>query len=130
MPRVDGRIARQLTACGLVAAALSGLSRPAGAVEEETVGWWIYAGSIRSTLLTRFIGPEDPTPASTAIAQAGRGCGLPARFDAGDAFAAPPGDAPVVFGPFLSRPALAASLACIRRYVPTAFVAQARAPAR
>ena len=68
--------------------------------------------------------------ACRAIAQAGRGCGLPARFDAGDAFAAPPGDAPVVFGPFLSRPALAASLACIRRYVPTAFVAQSRAPAR
>ena len=68
MPRVNGRIARQLAACGLVAAALSGLSRPAGAVEEDTVGWWIYAGSIRSTLLTRFIGPEGSTPAGAAIA--------------------------------------------------------------
>src|SRR5438094_6078965 len=47
MSSVDGRIARQLTACGLVVAGLSGLPRPAGAVEEETVGWWIYAGSIR-----------------------------------------------------------------------------------
>ncbi|MBP1184020.1 hypothetical protein [Methylobacterium sp. PvR107] len=130
MSSVNGRIARQLTACGLVVAGLSGLPRPAGAVEEDTVGWWIYAGSIRSTLLSRFIGPEESTPSGAAIAQAGRGCGLPARLDAGDAFAAPPGDAPVVFGPFLSRPALAASLACIRRYVPAAFVVQARSPAR
>lgn len=130
MSSVNGRIVRQLTACGLAAAVLSGLQGPAGAVEEDTVGWWIYAGSIRSTLLSRFIGPEGSTPAGAAIVQAGRGCGLPARFDAGDAFAAPPGDAPVVFGPFLSRPALAASLACVRRYVPAAFVAQARPPAR
>ena len=85
----------------------------------------------RSTLLSRFIGPEDPTPERAAIARAGRDCGLAARVAAGDAFAAtPPGDAPVVFGPFLSRPTVAASLACIRRSVPTAFVTQARPPAR
>ncbi|MGT2479398.1 hypothetical protein ACU4GR_12140 [Methylobacterium oryzae CBMB20] len=125
---------RRLTAPVRVTAvllALAGLPRAAGAVEEDAIGWWIYAGSVRSTLLSRFIGPEGRTPEQVAIARAGRGCGLTARIDAGDAFeATPPGDAPVVFGPFLSRSAVAASLTCIRRYVPAAFVTQARPPAR
>lgn len=94
------------------------------------VGWWIYAGSVRSTLLSRFLGPEGTTPTAAAIARAGRACGLPARVDALDIFAAtPPGDAPVVFGPFLSRSTLAMSLACIRRFVPAAMVVQADPPA-
>ncbi|MCJ2069281.1 hypothetical protein MKK75_10795 [Methylobacterium sp. J-030] len=108
------------------------LLRPhtAEAVEEDTVGWWIYAGSVRSTLLSRYIGPEGPTPADAAIARAGRDCRLTARVDALDTFAAtPPGDAPVVFGPFLDRAAVAASLACIRRALPAAIVVQARPPA-
>ncbi|MCJ2048658.1 hypothetical protein [Methylobacterium sp. J-070] len=117
----------------VVTAALLGPPRAAGAVEEDTVGWWIYAGSVRSTLLSRFIGPEGPngmTPEQVAIARAGRACGLIARVDARDVFAeTPPGAAPVVFGPFLSRTQVAASLACIRRAVPSAFVTQARPPA-
>jgi hypothetical protein len=108
---------------------LLGLSRAARAVEEDTVGWWIYAGAVRGPLLSRFLGPEAATEAQAAITRAGRDCGLTARIDARDAFAAtPPGAAPVVFGPFLSRARVAASLACIRRYVPSAFVTQADPP--
>ncbi|MGU3662641.1 hypothetical protein ACLBX9_00425 [Methylobacterium sp. A49B] len=104
-------------------------ARTARAVEEDTVGWWIYAGAVRSTLLSRYIGPEAATEALAAIARAGRDCGLTARIDARDAFGAtPPGAAPVVFGPFLSRARVAASLACIRRYVPSAFVTQSGPP--
>ena len=46
--------------------ALAGLPRAAGAVEEDAIGWWIYAGSVRSTLLSRFIGPEGRTPDALA----------------------------------------------------------------
>lgn len=99
----------------------------AGAVEEDVIGWWIYAGSVRSTLLSRYIGPEATTPESEAIARAGRGCGLKARVDHVDEFDATPiGDEPVVFGPFLERRRVDASLACVRRYVPAAFITQAR----
>ncbi|MCJ2085252.1 hypothetical protein MKK88_04480 [Methylobacterium sp. E-005] len=114
----------------LLTAAFLGRPQAAGAVEADRIGWWIYAGSVRSTLLSRYLGPEAPTPADAAVARAGRQCGLTARVDALDTFAAtPPGDAPVVFGPFLNRAALAASLACIRRSVPAAIIVQARPPA-
>lgn len=114
----------------ILALVLLGRPQVAGAVEEDMIGWWIYAGSVRSTLLSRYLGPEDPTPADVAIARAGRRCGLTARVEARDTFAAtPPGDAPVVFGPFLDQSAVAASLACIRRSVPAAIVVQARPPA-
>ncbi|MEL6064852.1 MULTISPECIES: hypothetical protein [unclassified Methylobacterium] len=104
-----------------------GRPRAAGAVEADTIGWWIYAGSVRGPLLSRFIGPEGVTP---AVARASRDCRLTARVDALDTFAeTPPGDAPVVFGPFLNRARVAASLACIRRSVPAAIVVQALPPA-
>lgn len=110
--------------------ALLGRPPAAGAVEEDTIGWWIYAGAVRSTLLSRFIGPEGATPEDAAIARAARACGLTARVDEHDTFPGIPlGASPVVFGPFLDRSAVAASLACIRRSVPAAIIVQARPPA-
>jgi hypothetical protein len=112
--------------------ALALLCRPqtAGAVEEDTIGWWIHAGSVRSTLVSRYIGPEGATPERAAIAQAERTCGLTARIDPLDGFDATPiGAEPVVFGPFLSLSRIAPALACIRRSVPAAFVTPARPPA-
>lgn len=121
---------RALLTLALLTLALLGRPQATGAVEEDTIGWWIYAGSVRSTLLSRYLGPEGSTPAEAAIARAGRACRLMARVDTLDTFTAtPPGDAPVVFGPFLNRAAVAASLACIRRSVPAAVVVQARPPA-
>jgi hypothetical protein len=112
-----------------LALAVACLPHAAGAVEEDVIGWWIYAGSVRSTLLSRFIGPEGTTPESEAIARAGRGCGLRARVDQLDDFDETPiGDEPVVFGPFLDRKRVDASLACVRRYVPAAFITQPRHP--
>ena len=112
-----------------LALALICLPHGAGAVEDDVVGWWIYAGPVRSTLLSRYIGPEGITPESEAIERAGRGCGLKARIDQLDGFdETPVGDEPVVFGPFLDRSRVDASLACIRRYVPAAFITQTRHP--
>ncbi|WP_143012274.1 hypothetical protein [Methylobacterium phyllostachyos] len=74
-------------------------------------------------------GPEGRTPADAAIAWAVRACGRAAGFDAPDTFAGtPPGDVPVVFGPFLNRSALAVSLADLRRFVPAAIVVRAQPP--
>ena len=81
--------------------ALALLCRPqtAGAVEEDTIGWWIYAGSVRSTLVSRYIGPEVATQ-SVPDAQAERTCGLTARIDPLDGFDATPiGAEPVSSGP-------------------------------
>ncbi len=92
-------------------------------------GWWIYAGSVRSTLLSRYFGPEGGTPESEAIASAGRRCGPRARINRIDEFDETPiGDEPVVFGPFLDRKRVDASLACVRRYLPAAFITQAHHP--
>ncbi|MGH1592318.1 hypothetical protein ACRBEV_32870 (plasmid) [Methylobacterium phyllosphaerae] len=111
------------------ALALVCLPHGASAVEEDSFGWWIYAGSVRSTLLSRYIGPEATTPESEAIARAGRGCGLRARIDRINEFDETPiGDEPVVFGPFLARNRVEASLLCVRGYVPAAFITQARHP--
>ncbi|MGH1570476.1 hypothetical protein ACRAWG_07095 [Methylobacterium sp. P31] len=101
----------------------------ASALEEDVIGWWIYAGSVRSTLLSRFIGPEGSTPESEAIARAGRGCGLKAQVDQIYEFdETPVGDEPVVFGPFLDRRRAESALACVRRYRPGAFITQAHHP--
>lgn len=99
------------------------------AVDEDTVGWWIYAGSVRGTLVARTLGPEGITPETAAIARAGRGCRLPVRIERLSGFRETPlGDEPVVFGPFLDRGRAAAALACVGRYVPGAVLTQARPP--
>ena len=123
---VDGLSVRRAAALVIVL----GLPGAARAVEEDTVGWWIHAGWDRGALLSRLVGPDGMTPERAAIARAGRDCGLRARTGAGATFAATqPGAVPVVFGPFLHRGRVVASLACIRRYVPSAFVTQAGPPA-
>ena len=103
------------------------LPHAAGAVEEDVIGWWIYAGSVRSTLLSRYIGLEGATPESDMIDRAGRGCGFKARINRLDEFdETPVGDEPIVFGPFLNRKQVDATLTCVRQYVPAAFITQAR----
>ncbi|GJE14893.1 hypothetical protein FOHLNKBM_5970 [Methylobacterium longum] len=110
-----------------LALALACLPHAAGAVEENVIGRWIYAGSVRSTLLSRYIGPEGRTPDGEAMERAGRACGLKAGVDQINKFDATPiGDEPVVFGPFIDRKRVDATLACVRRYVPAAFITQAR----
>ena len=108
---------------------LSGLAQPARAIDADEFGWWIYVGSVRSTLVTRYLGREGVAPELVAATQAARGCGLALLVDRLSTFRETPiGGEPLVFGPWTERQRVATALACVRRYVPAAFVTQALPP--